>query len=63
MVTRGQGQTCKCPPNFSGTNCEIAVDPCDLVSCLNGGQCVQSNGVPFCKCSSKRYIGTRCEIG
>lgn len=44
-------------------SCEISQEPCDLMKCLNGGQCVVSNNVPSCKCPNDRFIGTRCEIG
>lgn len=39
----GQGSyTCTCPPEFTGTDCELANDDCNVVGCLNGGQCIVS---------------------
>lgn len=43
----GEGE-CICMAGFSGENCQIAdsTEPCQNVSCYNGGTCV--NGVCFC---------------
>ena len=30
---------CKCPPNFTGKNCEIELNACDQEPCQNGGTC------------------------
>ena len=44
----GNGTSCICPSNFSGSLCENAVDSMarcvDPSPCLNGGTCHQSNG-------------------
>lgn len=40
----------------------MAKSPCDLMKCLNGGQCAVFKNVPYCKCPNTRFIGTRCKI-
>ena len=36
----GEGSyTCSCPMGYTGTNCEIEIDNCQLDPCQNGGEC------------------------
>ena len=35
-------------------------DRCYDYQCLNGGQCVENNGLPVCKCA-RQYHGCHCE--
>jgi len=35
-------------------------DPCDNVTCMNGGTCVNRNGTAKCQCPGP-YVGRRCE--
>ena len=50
--------------NFIFKSCHEPMHPCDHMKCLNTGEChVDGNNLPYCKCPSSRYIGTRCEIG
>ncbi|GFS26607.1 neurogenic locus notch-like protein 1 [Elysia marginata] len=36
------------------------LDPCDLISCHNGGKCKLQSGHPYCQCSDG-FSGYRCE--
>ena len=36
------------------------IDRCYDYQCLNGGQCVENNGLPECRCS-RQYHGCHCE--
>jgi len=51
--------SCECLSGFEGPDCEdaIVVDPCDGISCLNGGIC--NSGT--CDCPAG-YIGTDCSV-
>ncbi|XP_050528954.1 protein jagged-1-like isoform X2 [Daktulosphaira vitifoliae] len=31
--------TCTCPEGFSGSNCDVVLNPCATEPCLNGGKC------------------------
>ncbi|CAL4061270.1 unnamed protein product [Meganyctiphanes norvegica] len=54
--------SCKCPPGFSGTNCEIINDTCAMTPCKNGGTCLDSGDDNFvCQCPIG-YTGQYCEI-
>ena len=50
----GNGTSCICPSNLSGSLCKNAVDSMarcvDPSPCLNGGTCHQSNGEILCLC-------------
>ena len=35
-------------------------DRCYDYQCLNGGQCVENNGLPECRCA-RQYVGCNCE--
>lgn len=54
---------CICPLPFTGPFCEGVLDaqPCQEVSCLNGGRCfVTGGGMPQCQCL-EGSAGSRCE--
>ncbi|KAI8773703.1 uncharacterized protein LOC106065087 isoform X1 [Biomphalaria glabrata] len=69
------GYLCTCKNGFTGTNCELEQknpivkndteeygDPCEDVTCLNGGTCLTIGKKEFfCMCSGERYVGTYCE--
>jgi len=50
---------CICPPEASGTQCEIS--SCSSFICENGGTCTLEFGVPKCICELG-YSGTNCEL-
>lgn len=61
----GQGSyTCKCPPGFTGNDCEIKVSDCSVQPCMNNGSCIddqhgQGSGY---KCQCKYgWVGKHCE--
>lgn len=49
---------CKCPKFTSGNRCEV-VENCKLISCKNGGKCLESGN---CLCSIG-WMGRFCDIG
>ncbi|RNA45036.1 neurogenic locus notch 2 -like protein [Brachionus plicatilis] len=52
---------CQCLPSFAGQACEINLEPCSSLQCLNNGTCVSfKNRTFFCICSPISY-GKRCE--
>ncbi len=45
-------------------SCDVPLEPCDLMKCLNGGKCqVGLKNIPYCECPDKRFTGTQCEKG
>nr|XP_046248999.1 cadherin EGF LAG seven-pass G-type receptor 1-like isoform X2 [Scatophagus argus] len=55
------GLRCRCPPGFSGENCETEVDQCYSSPCLNGGTCHSTEGRFNCQCPHK-HTGERCQV-
>lgn len=52
---------CKCLPGFVGKACEINLDPCSNLKCLNNGTCISLSNYQFtCMCSIYTF-GNRCE--
>jgi hypothetical protein len=50
--------TCNCPTGYSGANCEIAPDPCENVTCVNG---TTTSTTTTCTCNCETgYEGTTC---
>ncbi|XP_051506018.1 protocadherin Fat 1-like [Myxocyprinus asiaticus] len=62
LMTQSGGYFCKCSTGYSGTHCEVNINPCDSNPCLYGGTCIQSNLDYYCKCRGQ-YSGQRCQIG
>ncbi|ELU04539.1 hypothetical protein CAPTEDRAFT_62355, partial [Capitella teleta] len=57
----GEGSyTCECPHGFTGTNCEIALDDCQIQPCRNNGTCTDIGSGYQCKCPSG-FHGRHCE--
>lgn len=59
----GEGSfTCKCPPGFTGTECQIQMSDCENRPCLNGGLCTDqpSQKSYTCECQ-KGWFGRHCE--
>lgn len=58
---------CTCPSRWAGLLCEIDLEPCLNLPCLNGGTCQNlPAGAYQCTCPSsngfKLWFGTRCDI-
>nr|XP_027794365.1 protocadherin Fat 2 [Marmota flaviventris] len=52
---------CKCPPPFSGKNCERGRENCTSTTCLEGGTCISSPEGTSCNCPHP-HMGDRCEM-
>ena len=53
---------CVCPPNYSGSRCEV-FDACASNPCMNGGTCQSANGNGGYQCLCPAgFSGSRCEI-
>jgi Notch-like protein len=50
------GGTCNCYTGWSGTHCNVFVDPCDGIVCQNGGSCINGS----CNCINN-WTGTYCQ--
>ncbi|CAF4114026.1 unnamed protein product, partial [Adineta steineri] len=53
---------CLCRPEWMGIHCEIKIDYCQNVTCLNNGVCKPLLGDYKCECLSKSYSGKYCGI-
>ncbi|KAE8280529.1 hypothetical protein D5F01_LYC21091 [Larimichthys crocea] len=42
--------TCKCPPGFTGANCETEISECDSNPCQHNGTCFDFLGHYECQC-------------
>ena len=51
---------CTCPTGFTGVNCEVNIDDCKNVSCLNGGKCIDLINTYVCQCPVT-HKGVHCE--
>ena len=51
---------CLCRPGFQGSECQIALDPCQPNPCQNGGECLSKKPNYQCRCPDNFY-GTNCE--
>ncbi|VDD75794.1 unnamed protein product [Mesocestoides corti] len=47
--------------SFKGSRCEVDVDDCVGISCLNGGYCVDQPNAWYCQCPPG-YSGRNCEV-
>ncbi|XP_053315030.1 protocadherin Fat 1 [Spea bombifrons] len=56
------GYYCKCTSLFSGTHCEIGINPCATNPCLYGGTCIVVKDDFICHCRGD-YTGQRCQLG
>ncbi|XP_033102999.1 fibropellin-3-like [Anneissia japonica] len=53
---------CRCPPLYSGPNCEILDEGCASSPCINDGTCLdQGNNQYKCVCQ-EGYSGTNCDV-
>ncbi|MEZ4688433.1 MAG: calcium-binding EGF-like domain-containing protein [Bacteroidia bacterium] len=52
---------CDCPTGFTGQRCEVKIDPCTQLQCVNADTCLVDNqGVARCMCK-QGYEGIRCD--
>ncbi|RLU24405.1 hypothetical protein DMN91_002494 [Ooceraea biroi] len=58
--TGENGFTCTCNPGYSGTTCNVRVDPCSPNPCRNNGVCQILDGQVTCQCRPS-FTGSRCE--
>lgn len=54
-----QDNACQCPEGFIGRECEISLDPCLQLMCING-DCASGQQGAICNCESG-YEGPTCE--
>lgn len=52
--------SCICPDGFTGKGCDIKLNHCQSVPCLNGGLCNSYLLTYSCTCS-KLYYGPNCQ--
>ncbi|KAM9622277.1 protocadherin Fat 1 [Trichechus inunguis] len=55
------GYSCKCSALYTGTYCEVSVNPCSSNPCLYGGTCLVDNRDFVCQCRGL-YTGQRCQL-
>ncbi|XP_049721123.1 protocadherin Fat 1 isoform X2 [Elephas maximus indicus] len=55
------GYYCKCSAVYTGTFCEVSVNPCSSNPCLYGGTCLVDSGDFVCQCRGL-YTGQRCQL-
>ena len=63
LQTSTNHYACDCSEGFSGTKCQVSLDPCNPSPCLNNGTCLElsSNETSFqCECQHG-YYGIYCE--
>uniref|UniRef100_A0A8C1GPI8 Slit homolog 3 (Drosophila) n=1 Tax=Cyprinus carpio TaxID=7962 RepID=A0A8C1GPI8_CYPCA len=52
---------CTCPFGYKGRNCEIPINACISLPCVNGGTCHLTPGLDGCVCPPG-YEGQQCEL-
>lgn len=55
------GYTCQCPSDYTGSNCQYHINPCDHASCLNEATCIEQGASYRCHCPFG-FTGPRCEV-
>ena len=53
---------CTCKNGWTGINCEIKVNYCENIKCLNNGVCRPLLLKYTCECLGTSYSGRHCEI-
>jgi len=53
--------TCVCQRGWAGALCDIEVDECKIMKCLNKGSCFTKEGAGMCLCPTG-YGGALCEL-
>lgn len=57
----GQGSyTCKCPPGYTGVDCEVKIKDCTANPCLNNATCLDTIDGYKCECNYG-WTGKHCE--
>ena len=54
--------SCQCSIGWQGNHCEIQINYCENVQCLNGGVCRHLYLGYKCECLDQSYSGEHCEI-
>lgn len=52
--------TCRCPPGYSGANCQTDINECASNPCQNAGTCTDAVNFYTCTCLTG-YTGTQCQ--
>ncbi|XP_066598353.1 cubilin-like [Prorops nasuta] len=60
ISSRSYGFTCSCTFGYTGTLCDVQINPCSPNPCKNNGGCIPNNGGYICNCTSD-FTGERCE--
>ena len=58
----GNSYICDCYPEYTGTECDVELDPCVFNPCENEGSCTKITPTEFsCQCS-EGYTGEVCSV-
>ena len=57
----GGSYWCECVPGYTGPNCEVDVDDCASMPCVNGGTCVDGVNEFTCECADG-FAGDLCDL-
>ncbi|CAL8266999.1 unnamed protein product [Merluccius merluccius] len=61
VETMTGGYTCRCPPSYTGSNCEKKLDRCSNNPCLHGGECLDLGQSVLCRCQAG-FTGANCQV-
>jgi len=53
---------CDCPDGYAGENCTTRINHCEILPCLNNGNCINHVNNYTCDCHIL-FTGRNCEIG
>lgn len=55
------GFMCSCERGYSGDQCQLDVDECEMNPCFHGSTCCNEPGGYMCQCTIG-YTGVQCEV-